>query len=459
MITLRPYQADIIERTRAALTQHKCVLITSPTGSGKTALATLMLGNAAKKGRRSFFICHRVELIEQTAAAFEKSGISFGLIAAGMRPDPYQQVQICSVDTLKNRASNIQPPDFCVWDECHRVAAAGWSKLHGLYDKAYHIGLTATPERLDGQGLGKWFTYMVTGPTVKRLIEEGYLCDYKVYGVKKTPDFSGIKQKMGDYDIQAATALVDTPVITGDAISHYQRLCNGKRAVVFCLGVPHSRHVVEQFKSMGIPAEHVDGTTPREQRRETVNRFRKGETLVLCNVQIVHEGFDLADIEVVIMLRPTASLGLYLQMVGRALRPMKGKPYAIILDHVGNTKAERHGLPCEEREWSLDAKKRKKKGEDKSPGIRQCPQCFHVHYFAPACPSCGFVYEIKNQRDIEVIDGELVEVDKEQMQRARYQEQGRAQTLDELVALGHARGYKSPHYWAQKVMGNRRKTR
>ena len=157
------------------------------------------------------------------------------------------------------------------------------------------------------------------------------------------------------------------------------------------------------------------------------------------------------------MLRPTASLGLYLQMVGRSLRPMPGKDFAYILDHVGN--AMRHGLPCAEREWSLDAKKRKKKGEDKSPGIRQCPQCFHVHYFATTCPSCGFVYEIKSQRDIEVIDGELVKVDKKQMQRARYQEQGRARSYDELVALGKQWGYSSPYYWAQKVWVNRKKTR
>lgn len=450
MITLRLYQADIVKRTRAALTQHKCVLITSPTGSGKTALATVMLGGAAKKNKRSFFICHRKELIEQTAAAFMKSGISYGIIAAKRRPDPYQLVQICSVDTLRNRVDRVEPPDFCVWDEVHHIAANGWSKIHSLYKDAYHVGLTATPERLDGQGLGRWFTHMVHGPTVKWLIANGYLCDYKVYVAGKTPDFSGVKQKMGDYDIQAAQDLIDTPVITGDAIDHYRRLCGNKRAIVFCLSVVHSKHVVAQFKSVGILAEHIDGKTPASERTEIIRRFRRGHTLVLSNVGIAHEGFDLSEIEACIMLRLTASLGLYLQMVGRALRPMKGKPHAIILDHVGN--AMRHGLPCEERDWSLDAKKRKKKGEDKSPSIRQCPQCFHVHYLAPACPSCGFVYEIKSQRDIEVVAGELVLLDKIEASRQRKQEQGKAHTLQELIAIGRTRGYKSPYMWAQYVL-------
>lgn len=445
MLTLRPYQEDVINKLRVAMRSHKAVLAVSPCGSGKTALATKMLGAAAQRGKRSFFICHRAELIEQTAAAFKKSDISFGYIASGYIPNPYEPIQIVSIDTLKGRLDKVQSPDFCVWDEVHHCRAAGWSTVRTAYDKAHHVGLTATPERLDGLGLGSHFTHMVKGPTIKWLIDNGYLCDYKLYAAPRVPDFSQVHTKMGDYDKKELTDIMDKPHITGDAISHYQKLSAGKRAVVFCVNIEHSRHVTEQFKSVGISAEHLDGKTPKEERRKIINRFRIGQTKVLCNVGIISEGFDLPGIETVIVLRPTASLGLYVQMVGRALRPVEGKPHAIILDHAGN--AMRHGLPDDDREWTLEGKKRTKKDKTEV-SIRQCPQCYAVHHIAPSCPNCGFVYVVNINRDVQVVDGELEEVDKDALRRKMKQEQGNARTLDQLVALAKARKYKNPHAWA-----------
>ena len=448
MLTLRPYQADIIDRLRVALRTHKAVLTVAPCGSGKTALATKMIGTAAAKGRRSFFICHRAELIEQTAATFDKVDLSYGYIAAGYRPNPFAQIQIVSIDTLKNRVGKIQPPDFCVWDESHHIAAKGWSKIRDAYADAHHVGLSATPERLDGLGLGKHFTHIVEGPTVKWLIDNGYLCDYKIFAASHAPDLSGVHTKMGDYDKTELETVMDKPTITGDAIFHYRKLSDNKRAVVFCISVKHSIHVTEQFKSVGIAAEHLDGTTPRDERRQIIARFRVGQTKVLCNVGIITEGFDLPGIETVILLRPTASLGLYIQMVGRVLRPVEGKPHALILDHAGNVM--RHGLPDDERDWTLEGKKRSKKDKNEV-AVRQCPKCFAVHRPLPVCPSCGFVYEVKGRPDIEVGDGELQELDKDAMRRKRFKEQSKAQTIDELVALAKSRGYKNPHGWSAYI--------
>ena len=415
-----------------------------------------MIGTAAAKGRRSFFICHRAELIEQTAAAFDKVDLSYGYIAAGYRPNPFAQIQIVSIDTLKNRVGKIQPPDFCVWDESHHIAAKGWSNIRDAYADAHHVGLSATPERLDGLGLGKHFTHIVEGPTVKWLIYNGYLCDYKIFAASHAPDLSGVHTKMGDYDKAELETVMDKPTITGDAIFHYRKLSDGKRAVVFCISVKHSLHVTEQFKSVGIVAEHLDGTTPKEERRQIIARFRAGQTKVLCNVGIITEGFDLPGIETVILLRPTASLGLYIQMVGRALRPVEGKPHALILDHAGNVM--RHGLPDDERDWTLEGKKRSKKDKNEV-AVRQCPKCFTVHRPLPVCPSCGFIYEVKGRPEIEVVEGELQELDKEAMRRKRFKEQSKAQTIDELVALAKSRGYKSPMAWAGYIFTARQAKR
>lgn len=453
MLTLRPYQIETIDKTRALLRQHNSVLIQSPTASGKTILSAKMLGKAAERGKRSFFICHRIELIEQTSEKFRAAGIPHGFIAAGMRPNPFQPVQICSINTLKSRVDKIKPPDFCIWDEAHHVAAGGWAKIHARYSNAKHVGLTATPERLDSKGLGEWFSAMVEGPSVAWLIKEGYLSDYKIYA-PSTPDLTGVHKRMGDYAKGELSEAMDKNYITGCAIQHYQRLAPGKRAVVFCVSVKHSMRVAEQFRAAGIMAVHIDGKSKREDRRAAIQGFRAGTIQVISNVEIINEGFDLPEIEVGILLRPTYSLAFYLQMVGRILR--RGKPYAIILDHANL--AMRHGLPDDEREWTLEGRKHSKASQKPEVSVRQCPDCFHVHKIAAVCPECGKVYEVVGRLP-EQVEGELVEMDKAKLrQRAKY-EQGKARTLDELVALGKRRGYASPHGWAAFVYTSRQAKR
>lgn len=455
MFELYPHQQDTINQTREALRSHNSVLIQAPTGSGKTVLSADMLGRASHKNKRSFFICHRAELIDQTSKTFDDVGIPHGFIASGLKPDPWQPVQICSIDTLKNRLDSVVPPDFCVWDEAHHVAANGWAKVHEKYSHAKHVGLTATPQRLDGKGLGDWFSHMVKGPSVSWLIDNGYLSQYKVFA-PSMPDLTGIHKRMGDYVNSELTELMDNNVITGNAISHYKRLANGKRAIAFCVSIKHSLHVTEQFVQSGIKAVHIDGTTAKAERKEYFRLFRAGQIDIICNVDIAGEGVDVPAIEAAILLRPTQSLALYLQQVGRSLRVIKGKDHAIILDHAGNTM--RHGLLDEDRDWTLEDRDRKGKGKNEGQEInaRQCPECFCVHEPSPLCPECGYKYTFKEKMPEEK-EGELEEIDKERLKQQRRREMGAARTLEDLQALGKARGYKPG--WAKHIWNARQARR
>lgn len=447
---LRPYQQDIIDAARRHLREVRRVLLQAPTGAGKTALTASMLGTAANRGHRSFFICHRAELVEQAAATFSQVGIAYGIIAAGTAPNPLAPVQIASIDTLKNRLDRVAPPSLVVWDECHHIAAAGWTKVMEAYPEARHVGLTATPWRLDGTGLGAHFDRMVRGPSVRWLIEQGYLSPYRAFAPSH-PDLGNVHTRAGDYVQTELAEVMGASAIVGDAVAHYRRLAAGKRAVAFCVSVKHSQHVAAQFRAAGFVAHHLDGTTPREERRAAIQAFRDGHIQVLSNVDLFGEGFDLPAIEAAILLRPTKSLSLYLQQVGRALRTYPGKASALILDHANNIAT--HGLPDDDREWTLEDRERRKKGDSDEArvAVAQCPSCYTVHRPAPRCPSCGHAYQTAG-RKIEEIDGELHEIDTARVREQRRAEQRDARSLDDLMRLAQARGYKNPAAWAAHVM-------
>lgn len=438
---LRPYQEDIINRARKSLQRVDSVMIQSAVGSGKTALSAFMLGGASKRGVRSAFICHRQELIDQTAETFEQVGIPYGFIAAGYRPNPFQPVQICSIDTLKSRLEKVQKFGFLIFDEAHHCSASGWTKVKQFYQGAKSVGLSATPERLDRKGLDHLFDEMICGPTMQWLIETGYLSKYKICSGRK-PDLSEVASKMGDFDKGQLETAMDKSVITGDAVIEYKRHANGKRAVVFCSGIDHSKHVAEAFRGSGVAAEHIDGTTERGERKRIIERFKSGETKVLSNVDLVGEGFNLPAIEASILLRPTQSLGLYIQQIGRCMRPTEGKEFAIILDHAGNM--QRHGLPCDDREWTLKAKKRKKKSDELA--TRECPSCGGSHPLAAKCPYCGHAYGSDNRGEREGpehVDGDLEIVDIQELRRRKKMEEFACRSLADFSELGKSRGYKA----------------
>jgi DNA repair protein RadD len=455
-LELRPYQEKIVSKARSLMQKGvRSMLITSPTGSGKTVLVAHMLKASARRGLPSWFINHRRELVKQSIKTFGVVGVNHGVIAAGFHEDLTRLMQIGSVQTLSRRFHKLRAPSLIIWDECHHVAAGSWAKIFRAFPNAFHIGLTATPERLDGKGLGEYFQEMIAGPTVEWLIENRYLSPYRIFAPPGGIDVSGVRKSMGDFSRQELQVVASRPTITGSAIQEYKKRADGKRAVVFCVSVEHSKHVVEEFKAAGIPAAHVDGETDVSIRDETIRRFERGDIRVLSNVELFGEGFDLPAMEVAILLRPTQSLGLYLQQVGRVLRPSPGKTEAIILDHAGN--CERHGLPDETREWSLQGRSNTRGGDSKdgTSSVRICPQCFAAQFRGrDRCGFCQHQFEVQS-RKVDEVEGELIEGDPAALRLQKRREQKSAESLEDLIQLGIKRGYKRPQLWAQHVFNAR----
>lgn len=450
MIELRPYQNQMVDDARDAYRNgNRAVLLNLATGGGKTITASHIVSGAAHKGNVCWWLTHRKELAAQASATFHNFDIPHSTIRSGHVGNRHALVQVASIQTIANRLDELPEPNLIVFDETHHIGAATWDKIFRRYPRAKILGLTATPWRLDGKGLGHWYQSMVTGPTVADLISIGSLSPYRLFA-PAMPDLSDVATVAGDYQRSSLARAMDKPAIVGDAIAHYRQLCFGKRAVAFAVGVDHSQHIAAQFRDAGISAEHVDGSMSEAERDGAVDRFRRGETLVLCNADLFGEGFDVPAIEAAILLRPTKSLSLYLQQAGRALRPLPGKDHATILDHAGNSLT--HGLPDDVREWSLLDREKRKKSDKPEVTVRQCKECFFVYRPAPACPQCGHV-SVAPVREIEQREGTLVEVDRVAIDKRR--EVGRARSLDDLIRLGRERGYKNPAFWASKVMAGR----
>lgn len=450
---LRGYQHDILDRAREKMRQGaRSILITSPTGSGKTVLSAHMLNTSAQKNKRSMFLMHRRELIKQSTNTFSDVGVRHGVIAAKFPRDPDPMVQLSAIGTLANRIHKINRPDLIIWDECHHIAAGSWSKIYYAYPKAFHIGLTATPERLDGKGLGEFFQTIVPGPEVSWLIENNYLCKYKIFA-PDTVNTEGLKKSGYDFNKAAVSALMDKPSITGDIVKTYLKHAMLKSAIVFAPSVEMSEHLVALANANGIPAMHVDGETESDVRDRAIEDFKSGRLRWLSNVDLFGEGFDVPGIEVVIDAAPTMSLGRYLQRFGRLLRTKVGKLEGIYLDHAGNV--NRHGLPDDFREWTLDGRTSRKKESDNGPKIRTCNVCLAaLRIHLRECNFCGFSFPI-DSRVIEQVDGELKEIDPALMRRQRAAEQGSAQTVEQLIAVGVSRGMKKPEMWAKHVFNAR----
>lgn len=456
MITLRPYQQELLDRTRLALGENRGVCVVSPTGSGKTCLFIYMVGRAARRGYRSTILVGSTVLLDQTSRELSAQGVPHGLIAAG-HPESAEPVQVAMVQTLRRRLGRWHQPDQIIVDECQHATAATWAAvMEWLPEHTAVIGFTATPERLDGRGLGVSsggpFNIMVEGPTVRELIEQGYLARPIVYAPPVVADLSGLRCRYGDYSKKELAEALDNSRVTGDAVAHYLRLCSGQPAVAFCCGIPHAQHVAAAFQRAGINAAHISGEMSIMQRRDILQRLADGRIKLLAAADLISEGFDLPIIRAALLLRATESLSLYCQQVGRALRPAPGKSHAIILDHVGNVL--RHGLPETERQWSLEGRSGRAKAE---PGIsiRQCPQCYRAFSPpAPVCPYCGAEIAQKREQNFAAAAGELQAVDEDQIAEAqiaarelRSKRIARARTLDDFYKLAQEFRYKPG--WAE----------
>lgn len=441
MIELRPYQqAGIAEIRQRMASGNRRVLYQLPCGGGKTVTVGWMIREAVARGKRCLFVAHRRELIRQSSETMAALGVDHGVIQAGVPPRP-AAVQVASVQTIARRLDRYRPPDLLVIDEAHHAPAGQYRAVMDWAPAAYVVGLSATPERLDGRGLKEHFDSLVCGPSVGELIRLGALARFRCFAPPIPADWSGVRRRGGDYATDELEAAMDKPAITGCAVEHYQRLAAGKRCVVFAVSIKHSRHIVDQFLAAGIPAEHADGEMDHRERDAIIRRLRAGETKVVSNVDLISEGFDCPAIEAVSLLRPTESLALHIQQSGRALRPAPGKDAALILDHVGGTM--RHGLPDAERTWELTATKRKKPKTPIEQG-RRCRECFAVFAaWLSVCPECGAEVE-KKPREVDQRAGDLEEVKSIPNPRALIRG---ARSLAELQAVGRQLGYKPGWAW------------
>lgn len=475
MIQLRDYQTDLVSDVRNAFRAgKKAPLVVSPTGSGKTVLFAYIADGTSRKGNTVLILVHRQELVDQTCKTLNAFGVGHGVIAAGRTPDRTHAVQVASVQTLARRL-DVCKPTLIIIDEAHHGTAGQWRRVLDANPQARILGVTATPERLDGRGLGEVFDELIRGPEVRDLVRNGHLCPPLYFAPPMAADLSGVHKVAGDYNKGELAAAMDKAAITGDAVEHYARVCKGAPSVAFCASIAHAQHVADQFKAAGFRAATIDGTLDRDTRREVVKMLGDGRLNVLTSCEIINEGFDLPIVTGAILLRPTMSLALHLQQIGRVLRPAPGKERAIILDHVGNL--ARHQYAETYREWTLDGRKKaKRKAKDDEPAldVSQCPQCFCCHEPAPVCPNCGWVYPAR-KREIEQRDGTLEALtDDRQCEcgtihskwdlkcpscdrfvdpaRQRKAEQASAQTLDELIAIGRSRGMNNAHGWASHVL-------
>lgn len=454
-LTLRPYQQRAVHDLRLALRDGaRAPLLVLPTGGGKTICMAEILRGVAARDRSAVVLVHRRELITQTAHKLSLARVPHGIIAAG-QPTTDHPIQIASVQTLVRRLDRMPfTPDLIVVDEAHHATAGSWERVLGHWPDALRLGVTATPIRLDGRGLVSVFDRLVLGPSVADLIFHNFLTQAKIYAPPPVADLSAVRRRAGDFATDQAADVMDRPTVTGDAIAHYQKLAAGQRAIVFCCNVQHAEHVAASFSSAGIAAATLLGSTNTELRDSTVQQFAAGAIQLLVTVDVVSEGFDIPAASCAILLRPTQSLGLYLQQVGRVLRPAPGKDAAIILDHVGNV--HRHGFPDDPREWSLDGVvKCKRTDSPTAPSVRTCPQCFAAFKPAPICPVCGAACAPEPRRQLRQVDGELRELKRTakviefEQRHAKRTEVARARTLQQLLTLAKNRGYSAG--WAYRI--------
>jgi DNA repair protein RadD len=461
VINLFPDQIEFENGIRAAMADSDSVLGVAPTGFGKTIVFSDISAKAEAKGNSVGIFAHRVEILEQIGDALGRFGVNYGYLAPGYAPNPLASVQVCSTQAMAKRVDRLmrRPFDLCIVDEAHHAAEG--TAAHAIVsahtrNKKKVLGVTATPQRLSGQPLSIAFGTMVVGPSTADLIQMGRLSPYRLFSPSR-PDMAQVKRVGGDFNKADITDIMDRPSITGDAVEHWFRFARGKRTIVFCASVAHAEHVAEKFRARGIRSAALDGKLDRHVRRQMRNDFSAGQIEVLTSCDIVSEGYDLPAIEVAILLRPTESLALYLQQVGRALRIYPGKSHAVILDHAGNSLAKEqggrgHGFPDDPRKWVLgEAIGGRKGGQTTSPTII-CGECFGTYRPGPArCPYCGCERDIQG-RYVKFIEGTLEEVDPNLVRQAREEEKRQKHiaekieeracvTLADWRALGKKRGH------------------
>lgn len=419
---LRKYQTELIARTReswAAGHRRPCIVLGC--GGGKSVIVAEIARKTAEKRNRVLFIVHRKELCEQIRKTFEWWGVDMDFCTIGM------------VQTITRRVSKIRPPSLIITDENHHCLANSYRRIYDAFPNAYSVGVTATPIRLDGSGLGDVNDDLIIGPPTSWLIENGYLAPYRYYSIKLI-DTEALKTRHGEFVMDGVTL---DKRIYGDVIQSYRRFADGMKAVCYCPTIAYSEQMADRFNADGIPAAHIDGSTDRRERERIVEQFRRGEIRVLCNVDLISEGFDVPDCGAAILLRPTKSLTLYIQQSMRCMRYQPGKT-AVIIDHVGNV--FRHGFPDDDREWDLYAKSTKKAKKKPEVRAKECPDCMAaVPANAAVCPQCGHKFRAENR---EIQEDGSAKIEEIRRIVVDYTRPGDCKNYRELLEYAKSHGYK-----------------
>lgn len=465
-IRLHDWQFEILERVTALFRAgYRRVLLQCPTGGGKTVMALSALMSARRQGLNAQFLVHRKELLKQTSATFTSAALDHSFVAADFPFDPGAELLLSGVQTLVKRTAGLLPPTLVVVDEAHHAVSNTYTQILEKWPDAFILLLTATPERLDGRGLSEHADAMVLGPSPRWLIDNGYLSEFDVYA-PDIPDFTAVPVSAGEYQRDAAAAVMNKPKLIGNVVEHYLELAAGEQGIVFGQNREHSRKLAEAFIANGIPAMHIDGTMSRGERDYFDDAFRAGDIRIGCNCDLFAEGYDVPNISYLGDASRSKSLIKVKQRHGRVLRVFPGKRRAVICDHAGNALpaalgGQGHGLPDDEREWSLEGRsKRRSEGVSDTYSITQCLKCFRVYpSSASHCPGC---HEDRpaQPRIVREEAGRLTKVEREELKRrqteTRKSEERACESFDEFVSLARARGYQWPDQWAKRQCKFRR---
>lgn len=441
---LRPYQVDLENRVRQAYREgcrSPCIVL--PCGGGKSVIIADIARQTTAKGNRVLFLVHRRELCDQIRSTFTWWGVNMRLC------------DIMMVQTAARRLSKLPRPQLIITDENHHCLANTYRKIYEYFPECRRVGVTATPVRLNGDGLGDVNDRLIIGVSAKWLIENHCLAPYDYYAPSLV-DLSEVKMNRGEFETSSVEKLMLKKAVFGNVIEYYKKLAGGRQAICYCTSIRHSIETAAAFRAAGIEAEHIDGGTPRAERDEIVRKFKEGALDILCNVDLISEGFDVPDCECAILLRPTQSLTLYIQQAMRCMRYRPDKR-AVIIDHVGNY--ARHGLPDDDREWTLDKKpkrKREKKSQPAENAVTQCPECFLTFHtrdesgeVVKSCPYCGAELPVKERKEIKQEEAVLEKIEGF---RIDYSDPDSCKSYKELLLYARKHGYKPgwAYYQAKK---------
>lgn len=406
---LRPYQLQGVEEMRALVGQgYLRIILTMPTGGGKTVVASHIIDSARQLERRVLFVVNRIELLNQTARQLARFGvIDIGVIRANdERVNPDAPVQVASIDTLRNRNLGDWIPDIVFIDECHRAMADSYRDIFIRYPAALHIGLTATPFRTDNQGLGELYQKIVRCASYSELITDGFIIAPRIFAAPIEPDLGDVEYSIAthDYHNSQLAQVMMKPKLMGNIVEEWKKHAQGRRTVCFAVNVEHSQKLAEAFRAEGIAAAHLDGKTSADERTLILIKLEKYELQVVCNCDVLSEGWDQPSVKCAVFARPTASLRLHMQQSGRILRPWDSSSDvfcdapsgAIIIDHAGNV--ERHGLPHQDRHFDLQMGEVRK--ED-APTLHTCKTCYLMWTGSSRiCPECGAERPVEERKPI-----------------------------------------------------------